>query len=270
MNKPIDRLEYARREQWRCAAHFAAHELLDERYWDDGRGARWLIGVPGTFVYRTEIIAGIGGSLVVHGDIDLVRFAHYGDHADAWSRLCWMGACRDIDYYVGQKAGIGSGHRLTDYDEDVARHDLTWHLEQRDNAPEIREALERAREHADHRDAVREILGEVSHVQDSWEWLGEIGEVVAFRVVNAHAALHRCMHLLAARYGWEGSLATPAVPTHFCPFLKRDEKGDPIPLRAPRALPPDSPVAKMSVEQRRECVEARVLVDGILYARDVP
>lgn len=58
------------------------HQLLSEVYWDNGRGARWLIGKPGTRVMASEIIAGTCGSLVVHGDCDLSRFAQYSDHAD--------------------------------------------------------------------------------------------------------------------------------------------------------------------------------------------
>src|SRR5574340_149450 len=106
---------------------FAKHELLAEQYWDQGRGARWLIGKPDTCVFRTEAIAGIGGSLLVHGDIDLCRYAHYSDQGDAWSRLRWMGECQDFDYYVAQKASIGLRSvraRDLEYDSEVACYDL--------------------------------------------------------------------------------------------------------------------------------------------------
>lgn len=270
MNQPISAEEYSRRMQWYCADHFKDAELLAESYWDGGRGARWVIGKPNTFVYRAEIIAGIGGSLLVHGDIDDVRFASYGDRADAWSRLTWMGLCRDLDYYVEQKACIGTSRRERCYEPDVAVYDINRLLEEREMDQRIVDALIEARdEHADDVHALRGCLDQVRYIDDFWEWGGDIGEVIETRIVNAHAALHRCVHLLVERYGWEGPLVAPPAPTHFCPFIERDEKGDPIPLRPPRALPPDSPVARMSVEQRRKCVEARLLVDGILYARDV-
>lgn len=197
------------RDQWRALSWFADHQLLGEDYWDEGRGARWVVGHPGTFTNRCEIFAGIGGSLIVHGDFEVVRFGHYSDHRDAFSRLCWMGMCRDVGYYVAQKASIGMG-RWTDahrYDEDVAKADLLAKARQEDDElPELAEILrEAAQEATESRRDLEDFLSRRAGGRwDAWEWIGNFGRVLDSQVVIAHVALNKAASLLFEKHGDAG------------------------------------------------------------------
>lgn len=202
--------EHTRRQQWNAFSQLAEHDLLAEEYWDDGKGARWVIGKAGTFVGRCEIIAGIGGSLIVHGDYDLCRFAHYGDRSDAWSRLRWMADSRDLDYYVAQKAAIGLTPRdVEEYDEDVAKAELEVRLadlkaEAEPNAEMVclvEEALA-ARYITETHEQLHQFLNERDKGWGLWEW--RVGRVLAFRVVMSHAVLNKCVWLLRERHGDAG------------------------------------------------------------------
>lgn len=214
----MNRHERLRHLQWEIAAMYVDHELLGEEYWDEGRGARWLIGRPGTNVMRTEIIAGVCGSLLVHGDCDLSRFAHYSDHRDAWNRLLWMGCCRDVGYYVAQKYSIGmarSGAGSESYDEDVAKHDLRERIAEelrcgREPDDPMLVVLEDALEsHTESKHELRTFLSENDKGWDFWEW--RIGEVTSTSVVTGHLALQRCAYLLADKHGWGGPPACRGV-----------------------------------------------------------
>jgi hypothetical protein len=182
------------------------HELLGETYWAGGRSAAWVIGTPGTSVYKVEIIAGIMGSLVVHGDFDFARFAHFGDREDAWSRLLWMAYCTDVGYYVAQKASIGLRRQATEeYDASVAEHDLKYWIREAetDGAAEranvLREALD---EYADDEQELRRFLSENARTNDLWEC--RIGTVLRWDVIVSHVALNKCASLLWEKYGAEG------------------------------------------------------------------
>jgi hypothetical protein len=209
----MDRHEYLRHIQWSIASCLAEHELLGEEYWDDGRGARWVIGIPDTFVYRAEIIAGIGGSLIVHGDVDISRFAHYGDHKDAWSRLRWMAFCSDVDYYVAQKASIGMGHgRWEEYDDEVARHDLDVLVREYEENEggyaqngEIADLFREAREYVHHQSELEEFFRNsyLYYSQSLFEH-GMPGKVIPTPVVMGHLYLQRCAYLLLDKYGDAG------------------------------------------------------------------
>lgn len=187
---------------------FERHELLlDEVYWDQGRGARWCIGRRGTSVGRTEIVAGVGGSLVVHGDYDLVRFAHYGDRGDAWSRLLWLAAGHAaVDDYTHEKAQIGTGHRFHgSYDPEVARSDLLEEiaeLEASGDQADLVEVLRGALQWCDEEHELRDYL--TSH-DERWDlWERSYGQVIPQCVVTAAVALVTCARLLRERHGAEG------------------------------------------------------------------
>lgn len=204
-----DRDTCLRERQWGSMKWLAEHTLLGEVYWDDGKGARWCIGRPGTFIHRCEVIAGIGGSLVVHGDFDTARFAHYGDYADAWSRLRWMADCTDLDYYVAQKATIGAGGDPKDvwaYEPLLAEQELKAQAEEweRDGYDERAVALLRdaAERHAESEHELRTFLGENDRGWDLWEY--DFGQVLAYHVVTAHMALNKCASLLRERHGVGG------------------------------------------------------------------
>lgn len=217
--------QYMRRLQWQIADLYVNHQLLSEVYWDHGRGARWLIGKPGTGNMLSEIIAGVHGSLVVHGDCDTSRFAYYSDHRDAWNRLCWMGFCTDVGYYVNQKAAIGMSRSATytrEYNEEVARHDLRQYIRELKQEPDwrtdraelievIQEALEIATE------SHHELWDFLGHRDKGWDlWEHRFGEVISQSVVVGHLALQRCAYLLLDKYGDAGPPEcrppTPAQP----------------------------------------------------------
>jgi hypothetical protein len=211
--------KHLRRLQWEIARMYENHQLLDEQYWAEGRGARWLIGQADTNVMKTEIIAGICGSLLVHGDCDTARFAYYSDHRDAWRRLCWMGCCRDLGYYVAQKYSIGmarSGAGSDTYDEEVAQDDLRRRIAEEiecGREPDdplivlLHEALE---SHTESEHELRMFLSENDKGWDLWEW--RFGEVIATPVVTGHLALQRCVYLLVDKYGWDGPPACRRQP----------------------------------------------------------
>ncbi len=198
--------EWLRQHQWTAMGMLSEHELLGETYWGDGRSAAWVIGQPGTNVHRVEIIAGIMGSIVVHGDFDLARFAHYGDRADAWSRLLWMAYCTDVGYYVAQKASIGLRRQdVVDYDECVAEHDLKYWIREAETdgnkgrASVLREALD---EYICDEHELRRFLSENDRTSDLWEC--RIGTVLRPHVIISHVALNKCASLLWEKYGPEG------------------------------------------------------------------
>lgn len=194
--------EVLRRRAWYAAANVADHELLDERYWDEGRGARWLIGVRGSGIGRTEIVAGIFDSLVVHGDYPLCRFG-FGARS-AWATLCWMAAHPLPDSYVREKAAIGTGRLYSDgYDERVALTELDdriaeLHEEDSPNGKLI-DLLRDAKRHAETEHELRAYLSEHDEGWDLWEW--RLGDVAPHNVVQAHACIQRCAWLLQAKHG---------------------------------------------------------------------
>lgn len=207
-------------DQWRAFEMLGAHELQAEAYWDEGRGARWVIGKPGTFHAKCEIFAGIGGSLVVHGDFDMVRFGHYGDRADAWSRLRWMADCTDVGYYVAQKASIGSRGRdsVEIYDEDVARTDLLQVIcdyrrerhDRRDAAGAIRVLVEAARDHTESKERLYNFLYQEGGEWELWDH-SSLGAALDPQVVISHVALNKCASLLRERHGKQGPPACQVV-----------------------------------------------------------
>lgn len=194
--------------QWQGAALLAGHDLLGETYWDKGSGARWCIGKLGSSVDRCEIIAGIGGSLVVHGDYDGARFASYGDRRDAWSRLCWMADNTDLGYYVAQKASIGGRGKkdVLRYDERLAQSELRaladqWERDDMDLRA-VKLFREAAAEHSEHEVGLRLFLHERDLGWDLWEH--NFGMVLDDHVVISHCALNKCASLLREQYGDEG------------------------------------------------------------------
>lgn len=197
-------------------AAFKDHELVDCR--ED----RWRIckrEKDGKFtnVHAAEIVSLWGGRLFVGGDIDDCVFAYYGDHPDHRSKLRWMGCCKDVSYYVRQKASMGltDGGKLVDeFDERVAVEDLDFHMnqmlediqngsatdeEREDDVRRIKSIFERARELLSEPYAMRQHLYDELHDIDAWEWLGGVGSIVSYRVVYAWAAVRRLCELLDER-----------------------------------------------------------------------
>lgn len=201
--------EYLHQMQWHAFEMLGEHTLLGETYWDEGRGARWCIGRPNTFIHRCEIIAGIGGSLVVHGDFDTARFAHYGDHGDAWHRLLWMADCTDLGYYIEQKAAIGAGCSragVLQYRPELAEQELReqadeWEQGERDPRA-VKLFREAAARYATYEHELQQFLHDGDQGWDLWEY--KFGKVLDDHVVTSHAALNKCASLLREKYGSEG------------------------------------------------------------------
>lgn len=84
---------------------FVNHQLIlcDKERW---RIARRRDGLVET-TYCTEVVSLWGGRLYVGGDIDDCVFAYYSDSTAPIDKLCWIGRCNDVGYYVCQKAQIG-------------------------------------------------------------------------------------------------------------------------------------------------------------------
>jgi len=188
---------------------FASHELRQHR------SERWLIqrcdaGRWSGF-YSAEIIDGAHGELIVTGDINHVIFAG-GDKCDPRDRVRWIGRCESFDYYVRQKAVIGTGRELIEtYDADVAR----------DGLAELRaERLEALRERGLGADGDR-FLGiyeeAASYLSDRSELvsflcdrgidpevLEDLGVVIAPRLYYAYAACRRLSEIFDAQEA-EGS-----------------------------------------------------------------
>jgi len=80
--------------------------------WDDP-DRRW------DSTYLAEIIAAEAGRLIVHGDIPLVAFGYSG--GDMESRLRWIGGTTDVDYYIHQKASMGTRVPWKKYDQHGAK-----------------------------------------------------------------------------------------------------------------------------------------------------
>lgn len=210
METGIDAQTVLRNRQWQAADLLKDHQILGEAYWDEGRGARWYIGRPRTFVQSMEIIAGVGGSLVVHGDWQPCRFAHYGDWSDAFSRLLWLADCTDVGYYVMQKAAIG-GETTKEYEREVAVHDINAERAELyrniadgdTSAVPLARLLSEAVEY--YSESEQELRGFLSEHDDGWDlWEREYGHVVPHHVIFAHAALNRTAWLLRERYGRDG------------------------------------------------------------------
>jgi len=177
---------------------------LLQRPYADGRGWDWTMAA--------EVISLVGGGLYVGGDIDFVIFSWFSDSRDHEAKVRWMGRGTDLEYYVRQKAIIGTGRELIEvYDEDAARRALQAVLDDRledGEASELTDQISELLLHGDlaDRDYMLRQLQETSSdfVADGGY---RIGMVMAARVYYAHAALARLCDLLDARDAEEASHA---------------------------------------------------------------
>jgi hypothetical protein len=170
--------------------------LLQSRY-DDGV-------IDWTMTAEVIVLAGTG-QLYVGGDIDHVVFAH--GPADPIARVRWMGECKDLGYYVRQKARIGQArnqHVIDVWKEEIAHQELREYLASvEEDEPGFAESgsfdrdyFEMALGQDDRREfqdyAAKAFKGD----RDIWESVGSMGEVLSPHVIYAHAALARLCVLL--------------------------------------------------------------------------
>lgn len=183
-----------------AAKAFADHQITQR---SDGR---WLLqrqrDGKTSWIYAAEVISLAGGKLYVGGDIAFVIFAYFSDSMDHEEKVRWMGRCKDVGYYVAQKAAIGTGHKLIDeYDGDAAR-------------AQVKDWLTEA--HECQNDKVASKLEEVlDDYRCPWEYRHELGDylwsalgsdfmsdretpgiITSSRVYYAYAALARLCDLL--------------------------------------------------------------------------
>lgn len=165
-------------------------------------------------IYWFEVVVLYGGTLLVNGDIDLMHFAYYGKYQNPEQVLRWMGANRDLGYYVRQKASIGmtlpsNVEGVVDtIDDDVWMDEAIGCIEEHIGetldtskkvdleALKIPEWLRDLVSDACDRSVV-DALAEHSDVADAWEaGAFEWGRVPSPRLIYAHEALRRLVLLL--------------------------------------------------------------------------
>ena len=168
---------------------------------------RWLLqtihadGRP-DWTMAAEIIALENAAIYVGGDISHIIFA-YGPK-DPIGRLRWMGECSDLGYYVAQKARIGMGGRgdggdvTVVWDYDVAKEELFEHVAEtpdpyEGSGPEDVWRQVSADDQHEFLDNYREAFPD-----DDMDGIYSMGEVLAPRVIYAHAAIARLCVLLRA------------------------------------------------------------------------
>jgi len=205
----------------RAIAAFQNHALVDDR--ED----RWRICKREkdgklTGIHAAEIVSLWGGRLYVGGDIDDCVFAYYSSSGKGetpreqhFAKLCWMGRCNDVSYYVRQKASMGltDGGKLVDeFDERVAQEDLDFQMKGmleglqatagdaedggEGEARRIKDLFDEAKARMIDPQMMRQRLYEDLDDLDAWEWLCSVGNIVSYRVVYAWAAVRRLCELL--------------------------------------------------------------------------
>lgn len=218
--------DYIAEVQTQATGHFADHLIRSRtnNSWTvqrPGKNGGW----DGTFSY--EVIASpYHGSLYVHGDIDCVRFAQYGDSGDPERILRWMGGTSDLGYYVLQKAAIGmclprSGRDVLEVYNEGVWLDQALDFAERCNSvddepprldperdmellpewmqPMMRQLLDGYN--------IDELLSDHTYMSaDAYE-VGafEWGLVPSWRLVDAHEALRKLVQLLDAEHAAEGA-----------------------------------------------------------------
>lgn len=167
---------------------------------------RWLLqrihkdGRP-EWTFAAEVIALENNALFVGGDIDHVVFA-YGP-PDPVRRVHWMGMCNDLEYYVEQKAKIGSanGARTERWVADVMKEELEAFRQQlREEEFDDEDVDDYAYQEALNSYEQSEFLNAAteafSKIPDAWESYGGMGLVLSPTIIYAHAALKRLSTIL--------------------------------------------------------------------------
>lgn len=178
------------------------HLVLDDRKRGHWRIARKYDDGTLRSDMAAEIISLWGGRLFVGGDIDDCVFAYSGgreeNEAFHLRKLAWVGRCKDVSYYVKQKASIGltDGGKLTEeWDPDVARHQLQEGLKKEYLSEWDKEAFEGALKRIeDGRPWAETYLAE--RMEDPCDFLPHFGMVTSPRVIYAWAACRKLCELI--------------------------------------------------------------------------
>ena len=113
---------------------FKNHKIsrqISERHWVIQQP--YKDGHPGwDSMYAAEIIVTVCGRIVVTGDIGPMLFGYYSlPDSNPEGAIHWMGRQGKVDSYVCEKAHIGMGEDIKEWNADVARVDLTDIYDQR-------------------------------------------------------------------------------------------------------------------------------------------
>jgi len=190
--KQVWRMEHDRAQRLRamCDRELTNHVIQRRHIIDEG-SAVFMIGNPGTGIYRAEIALLSYGTVLVHGDVDTTIFSCCSYRT--WEgKLGWL---RGDNYgYAEEKASIGSGcsAMARDVDEELAIASVLWWRRQKSlNAETAREAISLIRD------------GDATSAQRAiWDGTGDfeltIGECTSPRVILAQACITKLCDLLDA------------------------------------------------------------------------
>lgn len=220
MTRRQTKQDYIARHQTMAAKDFERHVIRsrDDRSWRVQRHYKDGNGWDGTFSYEVLALPS-HGALFVHGDINCVYFAQYGDSANPEHILRWIGTS-DVGYYVLQKARIGMclpsdcDGLLEVLDEgvwlDYALDDIEQRLEAKglfdqedvdlepykDRLPEwLYDAVSGVLDGREVREVVRELeYNEEAYNCEIYRW----GLVPSSRLICAHEAIKKLVGLLDA------------------------------------------------------------------------
>jgi hypothetical protein len=169
--------------------------------------------------YLTEIIVGVGGTLIAHGDIDASIFSCFGKYDDPLQVVRWV-ANSSVANYLVSKATIGMTTQHTEgmtkeFDHDVA----IWEMEERIKERLTEIGIEDEIEDLDQIDddeiaawyqAIRAVGGDswemvrlelyenltAADCDDVGEMIWDIGLVPAPRIYYAQAACRKLLELI--------------------------------------------------------------------------
>lgn len=183
MDKRRQRLE---RMYADCAKWFAKHELLHRH--DHNVVSSYVIGTPGSSVYRVEVYVG-RGTITVQGDIDLMSFQ--GGPSQHRSRIWWL--ANATGGYLTEKAGMGCtcSELVHEYDSGIARDDVI-----RDrrfgcmSKEQAQVAWDMLKQGCDPRE-VNEAVHEIEYTEGV-----DLGKVMSQRVIVAQVAVQCLARLL--------------------------------------------------------------------------
>lgn len=178
------------------------HEIRKTESRPDGP-FMWLVGKPGSSFYQATVVVAYDGSVIIHGDVNIVCFQSYRGLGGALEAIRWV-ALSDLSY-LEAKAAVGTGQEVAyDYCDEVALDDVLDHIEQlekerEDSDPESEKQIASWRLvegsicDGDHEIEVRELVYE--ELNDP-ELAVHIGTVTSARVVWGWMIVRKLNELL--------------------------------------------------------------------------
>lgn len=156
----------------------------------------WAIGrLEGGSIYYARILRPDASTIIVYGDVEIAAFR--GGDGKEWDDRAHLGWLAHSDLrYAAEKASIGMGERRCAWglDHDAAKAQLAEMIQEKWHEW-LSEAIDMLRRGDELEDVRRWLFGETSDA----ELCSGLGEVVAPRVIYAHAAVVRLCELLDAR-----------------------------------------------------------------------